>query len=181
MVTEIWKPVPGFEGQYEVSDMGRVRSVERYVERLNRWGTTTRQLYPGRMLTPILINSGYLSYHLYDQGHRKPMLGHWIVALAFGIPGEGPEINHKDTDKTNNQRSNLHWCTRKENVAHAKAHGLSHDSRKAVVASPVLPGVGFWFPSMASADEFLTGKRTGIVSWAVKHQRAAHGFHWGAI
>lgn len=182
MKEEIWKAVPGFEGQYEVSSLGRVRSIDRYEERRHGIsGGRHHYFVRGRVMSPSHINSGYLTYHLYQNKKRKSFLGHWLVALAFGLPGEGPEINHRDTDKKNNALSNLHWCTRAENIKHAKDNGLSPDNRIAVVATPLVPGIGYWFPCMAAAEEFLTGKRTGIVSWSIKTRRAYHGFQWEVV
>lgn len=181
-MVESWKAVPGYEGQYEVSDLGRVRSIDRYEERRHGIsGGRHHYFVRGRVLSCSRINSGYVTYHLYKDKKRKSFLGHWLVAKAFGLPGEGPEINHRDADKANNARKNLHWCTRQGNVDHAKDSGLLPDQRHAVIASPLAPGVGHWFHGMAYAEECLLGKRTGIVSWAIKNGKPAHGFLWEAL
>ena len=100
---EIWKPVVGFEGLYEVSDLGRVYSI--------RSGRVLRS-YPTRK------TNGYAMISLYENGQRFPRLVHVLVARAFIGPGpEGAEVRHfPDFDIKNNRASNLMYGTRQENV-----------------------------------------------------------------
>lgn len=119
---EEWRPVVGFEGLYEVSSHGRVRSLERRVPH-KRNGS---QLVRGRILKLQPNNGGYLAVQMWrdNQIHRR--LVHTVVAGAFmGSAPEGYEVNHEDGDKVNNRLSNLKYVTHSENNLHAYANGLN--------------------------------------------------------
>ena len=107
--SEVWKDVDGYEGFYQVSNKGRVRSVDRRDPRGHR--------RRGRMLKPGCNSSGYLIVALYKNGKSKTKDVHRLVARAF-IPN--PEslshVNHMDEVKDNNELSNLEWCTHKYNM-----------------------------------------------------------------
>lgn len=110
--TEIWKPVKGFEGLYEVSNMGNVRSVDRYVMNGNRCC-----LLKGKPMKPYLISTGYLMADLYKNSQRTHYLIHRLVAEAFiPNPNDLPFIDHINTIKNDNRVENLKWCTCKENM-----------------------------------------------------------------
>ena len=99
---EIWCPIKGYEGQYEVSDKGRVRSLKYGKERI---------LKPGRN------NCGYLIAGLCNNGEHKWYSVHRLVAQTFiPNPNNLPEVNHKDEDKENNSVHNLEWCSSKYNA-----------------------------------------------------------------
>lgn len=113
---EKWKPVPDYEGLYEVSNLGRIRSVERTVFRKD--GTTLH--YKGKILHPYIGKKGYPVIGLSKNGRAKTYQLHRIVAKCF-IPAEEEKdfINHKDGDKANCAAENLEWVTSSENVLHA--------------------------------------------------------------
>ena len=109
---EEWKSIPGYEGLYEVSSYGRVRSVDRYVKYLNGM----IHLHKGKMLSPGIRSDGYLQVSLCCNGKYKTISIHRLVAQAFlPNPYNLPMINHKDEVKTNNSADNLEWCTVKYN------------------------------------------------------------------
>ena len=110
--TEIWKDVFGFEGLYQVSNLGKVRSLDRLVNS----GIGIR-LYKGRVLKPVNNNDGYLQVALSKDGKQTTFLVHRLVYEAFNgkIP-EGMQVNHIDEDKTNNSIENLNVMTSKENI-----------------------------------------------------------------
>ena len=111
---EIWKPIPGFEGMYEVSNLGRVKSCKRV--RKSKAGSISQ--VQERMLKPKKDKNGYLEYALSKDGKLHYFRGHRLVALAFiPNPNHFPVINHKDEDVTNNQVSNLEWCSISYNTA----------------------------------------------------------------
>lgn len=113
--TEVWKPVVGYEGLYEVSSYGNVRrheSSQRYA-----WLGRTRQANPN--------HQGYLQLELSKGNVKTTYKVHKLVALAFlGPRPEGYSINHKDGVKQNNHASNLEYVTPKENTHHAYKLGL---------------------------------------------------------
>lgn len=108
---EVWKDIKGFEGIYQVSNLGKVRSLTRKV-----WNYTK----PGRILKPHFKNNGYLQISLSDgENVSKHIYIHRLVAQAFiPNPNNLPQINHKDFNKQNNVVNNLEWVTTSENQLH---------------------------------------------------------------
>ena len=111
---EIWRSIEGYEGLYQVSSLGRVRSLNRY--EICNGGTRLRK---GRVLKPVTQNRGYLQVNLNRDGKQKMFLVHRLVGMSFqDIVGECKpefEIDHKNTQRQDNRADNLHWVTRKEN------------------------------------------------------------------
>lgn len=103
MSVEIWKPVVGFEGLYEVSNMGRVKSLKRL---------HTKE----RIIAQSLNHKGYARVTLWKENKQRKFSVHRLVAKAF-IPNLDnlPQVNHKDENKQNNNVWNLEWCTQLEN------------------------------------------------------------------
>lgn len=105
---EIWKPVPDFEGCYEVSSEGRVRSLDKLIV-LNNGGEYIKY---GRILKQASDKYGYRTVILRDSGRSKMYKVHRLVALTFIENPDGfPQINHRDENKANNKVDNLEWCT----------------------------------------------------------------------
>lgn len=116
-IEEIWKPVVGFEGYYEVSNLGNVRSVDRIIYG-GKWGQEKRK----SVLLKANLNRKlvYKYVILVKCGVRKTMKIHRLVAMAFiPNPENKRDVNHKDLDKTNNTVENLEWVTPTENRRHA--------------------------------------------------------------
>ena len=113
---EIWRDIKGYEGLYQVSDMGRVKSLERTVTRKNGRKQTIRE----RILKPRSDGHGYLQVKLCNNsGKQKTVKVHRLVCEAFHKNSENkPCVNHIDENKTNNVASNLEWCTYSENNKH---------------------------------------------------------------
>ena len=108
MTEEIWRPVVGYEGLYEVSSYGRVRSLDRYVKSKSE----SYRLIKGKVLIGSISRCGYIMCHIRVNEVSKYYLVHRLVAEAF-IPN--PDnlscINHKNEDKTDNRVENLEWCS----------------------------------------------------------------------
>lgn len=121
---EEWRPIEGFEGHYEVSSEGRVRSITRTVLVKTRKGGTTYQTYRGQILRQI-ENDSYLYVGLSKQRKLHQLAVHRLVAAAFiPNPENKAEVNHKDLNKQNNNVENLEWVTKSENMQHAASMGL---------------------------------------------------------
>lgn len=161
MLSESWRPVRGYEGEYEVSDMGRVKSLK---------GGSGRILKPGR-------SAGYPFINLLLNGHQRSSKIHRLVAEAF-IPN--PEsldtVNHIDGDKANNHVDNLEWASYSDNNTHALYAGLKNQI-KAVVAIPTRSLVGYWFPSQSRA--VMQGfDQSGISGVCRGVKTTHHGYKW---
>lgn len=118
---EIWKPIVGYEGYYEVSNMGSVRSVDRVIENVNGVKTFIR----GKILRQACNYVGYYSVDLNKKGRGLMQRVSRLVAKAF-LPNPGccPSVNHKDGVKSNNSANNLEWCSHSHNTIHAYKNGL---------------------------------------------------------
>lgn len=125
-MTEIWKPVVGFEGLYEVSNLGRVRGLDRHITRMGRWGRVQSYLHRGRVIRPGPHHGGYLLIHLYRGSEVKSTTAHAIVAEAFiGPRPPGMEVCHNDGDKKNCAESNLRYDTPSGNNQDKEYHGTA--------------------------------------------------------
>lgn len=112
MTTEYWKPVVGYEGLYEVSDLGRVKSLERWT-RCNRG----KRKITEAILAPVSDKNGYRIVSLGAKLHKV----HRLVMLAFGgaVPPWSSMVNHIDKNPSNNALSNLEWSNNSHNKRHA--------------------------------------------------------------
>lgn len=134
---ETWKAIPNFNGLYEISSEGRVRSLARTVA--NRWGNSNGRPIPAKIKAFSRNNQGYLSVHLYANNKMSKFYVHRLVASAFiENPSELPQVNHLDGDKANNSRSNLEWCDGTTNCTHALATELYESARGEAIGSAVL-------------------------------------------
>lgn len=126
-MTEEWKAIEGYEGYYEVSSLGAVRSVPRTI-RNGKTGKGSIRRISARIMKQHLSgkNRDYRSISLHRDCAPKTHNVHSLVAVAFvPNPENLPEVNHKDTNKDNNQADNLEWCTRQFNCRHAITNGVS--------------------------------------------------------
>lgn len=121
---EEWRPIPGWEGYYEVSNGGRVRSLARVI--VNKHGD--EQKFRGRMLTARMGNRGYLCVRLSRDGKHKRARVHRLVAEAFhGVPtDENLVCCHNNGVKTDNRAINLRWGTLASNYHDMEKHGTNH-------------------------------------------------------
>lgn len=141
MEQEIWKPVVGWEKDYEVSSYGRIRSRDRAVG-VRTYGKETHKTIKGRMMTPQYDKDGYFVIHLRDtfNGRNRLLKLHRLVAEAF-IPNTEnyPQIDHIDGNRDNNFVENLRWCTNKQNCNFPLAQKNRSDAiRQSYVNNPEL-------------------------------------------
>jgi hypothetical protein len=146
-----WRPVVGFDG-YEVSNTGLVRSINRTLFYVNKWGNVTPRLYKGRMIKPWITKDGYYQLEL---NHGRKMVIHRLVAMAF-VPGDfSLTVNHKNGIKTDNRPENLEWVTAVQNTMHA-VHELKCFSRPAMPVVLRKPGeADMQFRSISEAAKHL--------------------------
>jgi hypothetical protein len=116
MENEEWRDIKTYEGIYQVSNKGRIRSLDRYGKRTEN---TIRKL-KGRILKPFPVQAGYLSVYLCNEYGKKSFKVHRLVATAFlSNPKQKNEVNHKDGNRQNNEADNLEWVTKSENQLHS--------------------------------------------------------------
>lgn len=185
MKNEIWRPVVGYEGLYEVSSHGRVKSLSR----LDARGALRRE----RMLQPGTVTDSYQQVSLRRDGEAKAFLVHRLVALAFVANPEAlPIINHKNGVRADNRAENLEWCSQLQNVRHSIEHlgrkpprvyrGAEHGSSKRVQAVSAA-GERLEFGNAREAAEHFgidpsvvsrccTGKREQAKGWRFAYAEA---------
>ena len=122
---EEWRPVVGYEGRYDVSNIGSVRSL---------WHKTGRRKRP-YALKPSIHSFGYPVATLRKDGVSKKIRIYRLVALAFIGPAPTPkhEVAHNDGDPSNSNVTNLRWATRKENLAERATHGTGPGGHQSYV------------------------------------------------
>lgn len=127
-MSERWLPIAGFEDSYQISDRGRVRSLDRH--RLN--GKGGQILWRGRVIKPYLQRrTGHVLYNLWRNCAQTKVQAHRLVLETFVGPGPlGHECCHRDGNPQNNWVENLYWGTRSENVHDAVRHGTHNNGRK---------------------------------------------------
>ena len=134
-MNEVWKDIEGYEGLYQVSSLGRVRSMDRTVYSRDGWHRSLK----GQLLKPLLNRGeGRYAYVNLSKGHGyKSFLIHRLVLESFK-PNPNPEIytqcNHIDEDRFNNTVENLEWCTAKDNVNHGTRNERANKPLRKAVA-----------------------------------------------
>lgn len=184
---EIWRDVKGYEGLYQVSDLGRIKSLKRVVPHKIKGKKTIpesiKKIYVGtNNYYIVILNSKNI-------GSTKTV--HRLVALAFlPNPENKPEVNHKDGNKLNNNLNNLEWNTVSENRYHAFRTGLQKAPMKmlgkkgslckfSIPVFQILPnGEKIKFDSATTAEEKIGVSRRGISQCARGIQEQAGGYKW---
>lgn len=128
---EIWKDIEGYEGLYQVSNEGKVRSCEREIEYLVKGKYKGKRVFPSFLIKPWENNSGYVMVDLHKNGKTDKRTIHRLVAEAF-IPNieNKPCVDHINTIKTDNRVQNLRWCTYKENINNPITNGKQKNLSK---------------------------------------------------
>lgn len=119
-IDEKWLGIPGYEGFYEVSNFGSVRSLPREISQRSRCGVEIKRRFKEKELKPTDNGNGYLIVGLRMKGKRKNFYIHRLVAECFCNRRIGENVvNHKDYNTKNNHFENLEWTTQRENVKHS--------------------------------------------------------------
>ena len=179
MNEEVWKDIPGYEFMYQASNLGRVRSVDRYVVS----NGCSQKLMVGQIKRLSVHCNGYLYTRLWKENKSKNYFAHVLVMMAFQPVDMSRklDVNHKDGDKTNNNLNNLEWLTRGENHSHryrvlGQKHSMTgrcgsrHPKSIPVVATPVGGGEARVYVSMKDAvrDGFLHASVSMCVHGKIK-------------
>lgn len=175
-MNEIWKEIPGYEGYFEVSNLGNFRSKDRKVPYRNG----QMRNYPGKPLKTELTRDGYTRITLMKDAIKKRYMCHRLVALAFiPNPNNLEQVNHKDGVRNNNCVDNLEWCTNTENQRHAYnvlGKTMKGKTNSKAVYCKELEKI---FPSMRSAIEFLGNHACNEgIKKAIKAGRPYHGYNF---
>lgn len=137
MTVEIWKPVVGFEEEYEVSSFGNVRARERPVRFVSKKGTEHWRIKKQKAVATQLSNAGYLLVHLHKDNTRQAKTVHSLVAAAFlGPRPDSLDVCHNNGRKTDNRAANLRYDTRTSNHADRVGHGTIYDGATAAKLTP---------------------------------------------
>lgn len=124
MRKEIWKDIEGYEGYYQASSFGNIRSIDREVPYI-RYGISLKKKMKGKVLSPAIKNSGYFKLALSSYNNLKHSCVHRLVAETFiPNPKKLKCVNHIDGDKLNNNIENLEWISHTDNNIHAFKTGL---------------------------------------------------------
>ena len=180
---EIWKDIENYEGFYQVSNLGRVRSLERDVFFPN--GTIIRHMEE-KVLVPSLNRGGYSYINLNKNGKVKKEYVHRLVAMAFlPNPENKPQINHRDEVKTNNVVENLEWCSAQYNINYGTRNERSVQNHRYYkfgnnpnAKSVFCEELNKKFDSIRRAEEELGVNINCIVGACKGRQKTAGGFHW---
>lgn len=172
MTKEIWRDIEGYEGLYQVSDQGRVKSLKRKGRRKER------------ILKLFYSGAGYLNVCLSDGiGGQKWYYIHRLVGETFLPKPEGnDDINHKDEDKTNNNTWNLEWVSRKENCNFGTRNERIAKANSKPVAQYAKNGtfIKAW-PSAAEVKRQLGFDKSSITQVANGKRKTANGYVWKYI
>ena len=150
MPEEIWKDIPGYEGLYQVSSLGRVKKLDTYLVDKNgkRYHRKGRILKPNTWKQKTRLSTNRKVVDLYKNGRRKTFRIHRLVAIAFiPNPDKKPDINHIDGNGENNNINNLEWVTKNENMWHARyilgfQNGFKNKAVRCVETGEVFPSTG---------------------------------------
>ena len=171
-MTEIWLPIEGYENLYEVSNLGRVRRIESFVN----CKAGSKRKVSGKILKPRTNTCGYLMVRLSKNGIWRDFLLHRLVSAAFiPNPNNLPQVNHLSEDKLNNSVENLEWCSAKENTNYGTRNKRISEKRKKAIYCQELDEI---FSSAGDAAEQLGLKRSNIGCALCGRSKTAGGYHF---
>lgn len=162
-MSEKWKNIKNYEGLYQVSNFGRIKSLKRTAN--------NNHIVKEKILKPQKNKNGYLFVNLYKNGNMKRKSIHRLVALAF-IENiyNFPYINHKDKNKKNNKVNNLEWCTQSYNIIYSKGKKINqYDKNNNFIKT---------WDAIADIKRELNIDSSSIVRCCKGIKNSAGGFKW---
>lgn len=193
-ITEIWKDIQGYEGLYQVSNLGRVKSLGRFIDRL----VTGNYWQEERILKPNKTKHGYLMVALRKNNKPNYFKVHRLVAITFiPNPENKPQIDHINAIKTDNTVNNLRWVTAKENIRNplnmvhltGKNHPMFGKKRSEETKNKMRGKnnprahkvrnleTKEIFDTVTDAEKKYNLSR-GCIAYAIKHNGRSAGYHW---
>lgn len=176
---EAWEDIAGYEGIYQVSSLGKVRSLDRIETHKSRWGNSAAFSHKGRVLKQKTTNNGYKVVYLNKTGKTDYKLVHRLVATAF-LQNDAnlPCVNHKDCNTANNSVNNLEWCDYSYNSQYmfknSRAKGAVKEARG------VRNSIGECFDSINDAARHYGNKHlvSKISECCRGLRKTAYGLNW---
>lgn len=179
MTMENWKDITGYEGFYQVSNKGRIKSLKRTIKHPHSGTMTVFE----RILKPNTVAFGYQQVKLSIEGERKSLYIHVLVCQEFiGEKEIGFEVNHIDEDKTNNELENLEYLTSKENnnygsrIYRMVEKNTNGKKSKAIIGTHTETGIKIEFPSISEARRQGYGGHISDVIY--KRRNHSAGYVW---
>ena len=175
MKGEIWKDIKDYEGLYQVSNMGRVKSLERTV-----WNGRGYRIIPEKILKGLDNGYGYLFVILCKEGKDKNCRINRLVAQAFlPNPDNLPIINHKDEDKYNNHMDNLEWCSHSyNNTYNDRAKKAGKKLSKPVFSVDKESGLIMWWSSAREAERCTGINSSNIIKCCKGKMKSCGNHYW---
>jgi hypothetical protein len=175
MKTEIWKDITGYEGLYQVSNLGRVKSLPRERKTYGKRTYKTKSL----LMDAPISEKGYLRVCLSKDGKQRSYFVHRLVAVAFlDNKNSYPVVNHINGNKLDNRIENLEFCTQSHNVKEAYRIGLEKKAgRRVEQYTKDMELIKLW-DSVSEAQRYLGIEATNIVKCCRGKGKTAGGFVW---
>ena len=179
-LNEIWKDVKNYEGLYQVSNLGRVRSLDVRTYQKNKFGKFKYVLHKGKILKIQKQRNGYFTIDLHMNGKFERKIIHRLVAETFiSNPNNYQYINHKDSNTSNNRVDNLEWCTQKYNIKYAYDFGNKIPPNMRSVNQIDENGkITATFISIQEAERKTSIKSANISKCCRKLRNKAGGYQW---
>ena len=182
MEIEVWKNIDGYEGLYQISNYGRVKSCDRYVYSKKNGGFYFH--IKEKIMKLNTTHDGYLFISLSKNGIKTPRRISRLVAEAFiPNPNNLPQVNHIDEDKSNNNVSNLEWCSNSYNVNYGSRNKKCKE-KNAIKVCAIVKSTGAieYYDSIMDAAEKLHYNSFSNISACVRGDRkSANGRIWKSI